>query len=193
MYRYILFFFTITLFNSTVSFAGPVVKLCIKLDCKQPAKVEISDGTWAKVKDLHKTPLQSDKDEQDNIANSISLIETDIFTTLAQHLTKDSGTANKIFSDISIDNKIRNIKRYLGILMDHHLVTRHVLRNTITLKSWAGIEKSALLLQSLDNSELYLIKITNSRLGTSPIIMPYREESSHSDNTVIKKTSRPGK
>lgn len=166
--------------------AGPIVQLCIESDCKHPANIEISDATWSKVRDLHKSPLQSDKDEQDNIANSISLIEVDVFTSLAKHLTKDGNNAAEIFSGIELDNKLRNIKRYLGILLDKHLVTRHVLRNTIKLKSWAGLEKSALLLQSLDNSELYILKIVNRNLGNNPVIMPYRQNPPQVDDTIIR-------
>jgi len=184
-----------TLF-STPGVAGPVIKLCLKFDCKQATQIEISDSTWAKVKALYKTPLQSDKDEQDNIVNSISLIERDIYTSLAEHRfgnQKSKALAYKLYKDTEIDNKYRNLKNILAPLLDRHLIKHHVLRNTITLKSWAGIEKDALLLQSLNNSHLYLLKIIDSNLGSTVAIMPYKNIDKDHDTTVIKKSSNSGK
>lgn len=182
---------SVLMFNSQ-SYAGPVVKLCTELDCKHPASIEITDSTWSAIKDLYKTPFQTDKDEQDNIASSIALIERDVFMTLAGHHSTDENTAlqaRQLFAQIESDNRYRNIKNYLGILLDNHLVTRHYLRNTITLKSWAGIEKEALLLQSLDDSKRYLLKIIDIDLGQAPAIFPYKENINRYDNKVIKKTS----
>ena len=126
------------IFNSQ-SYAGPIVKLCTELDCKHPANIEITDSSWSVIKDLYKAPFQTDKDEQDNMASSIALIEQDIFMTLAEHHSTDKNTARvarKLFGQIEQDNRYRNIKNVLGVLLDKHLVTRHYLRNTITLKSW---------------------------------------------------------
>lgn len=176
---------------SSQSYAGPVVKLCTELDCKRPANIEITDSTWSVIKDLYKSPFQTDKDEQDNIASSIALIERDVFMTLAKHHSTDKNTARearKLFAKIEPENRYRNIKSYLGILLDNHLVTRHYLRNTITLKSWAGIEKDALLLQSLGDSKRYLLKIIDIDLGQAPAIFPYKVNISGYDNNVIKKS-----
>lgn len=182
------------LFGNT-AIAGPVIKLCLEFECKHPAQIEISDSTWAKVKDLYKTPFQSDKDEQDNIISSISLIEKDIYTSLAEFKAnneKPGKLAHKIYADIGIDNKYRNLKNILAPLLDHHLITQHFLRNTIKLKSWAGIEKNALLLQSLNDSQLYLLQIIASNLGNSVAIMPYSENNTTQDTTVIRKNSNTG-
>lgn len=188
----------ITALYSSQNIAGPIVKLCLELDCKHPAKIEISDSTWSKVKDLYKAQFQSNKDEQDNIANSIALIEKDVFTTLAQHQATANNITNlkdihrqarKTYYDIGIDNKHRNIKNYLALMLDKLLINRHFLRKTITLKSWAGIEKSAIVLQSLDNSQLYLLTIDDLNLGKTPVITSYNNNASTFDSTVIRKPS----
>lgn len=192
---FFIFLLSSQMFNS-LSYAGPVVKLCTEHECKHPANIEITDSTWSAIKDLYKNPFQTDKDEQDNIASSIALIEKDVLKTLAEHhLAKhhsaDKNTAQQarqLFSQIDFHNRYRNIKNYLGVLLDNHLVTRHYLRNTITLKSWAGIEKDALLLQSLGDSKRYLLKIIDINLGQAPAIFPYKKNISTYDKKVIKKT-----
>ena len=176
---------------SSPNIAGPVVKICLELECKHPGQIEISDATWAIVKDLHAAPLQTDKDEQDNIINSISLIEKDIFTSLAEFTSNNKNVKNlarEIYKDIGIDNKYRNLKNILAPLLDNHMITRHVLRNKITLKSWAGIEKQALLIQSLNNSQLYTVEYINSNLGSTVAIMPYKDKPTIENNTIIKQT-----
>jgi len=165
-------------FYSPLNIAGPSVKVCQLLDCKNPATVEISDATWSQIKALFSDSLQTDVDEQDNIANAIAIIEKNIFLSLAQHTSKTKATnelSQKLYADISQDNRYRNLKNIIGLLLDRHLITHHYLRSSINLKSWAGIESTALLLQSHNTSRLYLLKINGSIPGTPPVFYPYRE------------------
>lgn len=164
-------------FYSPLNHAGPSLKVCLLLDCKKPAIVEISDATWSQAKALFKGSLQTDIDEQDNIVNAIAIIETNIFLSLAQHASQSKETkklAQEIYSDINQDNQYRNLRSIIGLLLDKHLITHHYLRSSINLKSWTGIESTALLLQSHNTSQLYLLKINSSGPGTPPVFMPYR-------------------
>ena len=174
---------------NTHSIAAPVIKLCIEDTCKKPLNIKINDATWAKVKDLYNTPFSNDKDEQDNIASSISLIESDVYQTLAtapentkaerkneRELIKEK--AEDLFSRNTTKNNYKNIKSYIGILLDSYLVTRHFMRKTINQKSWSGLTNTGILLQSLGNSQLYILEIDNSDLGSPPVIRPYHSDSS---------------
>jgi len=160
--------------SSLQCFAAPVVKLCLDVACKHPAKVQITDATWSNIKDFYKSPVSTDKDEQDNIVNSISLIELDVYQTLANS-NPVNGDAQTLYNNSDTDTRYKNIKTYIGILLDSHLVTRHFLRKTINIPGkWYITEDKALLLQSLTNSELYILKITNFNLGEPTVITAYK-------------------
>jgi len=166
-------------FYSPLNHAGPTLKVFLLLDCKQPVTVEISDATWSQTRALFQDSLQTDIDEQDNIANAVTVIETNIFRSLAQHASQSKETqklAEEIYSDISHDNQYRNLRNIIGLLLDKHLITHHYLRSSINLKNWAGIESTALLLQSHNTSRLYLLKINSSGPGTPPVFIPYRDQ-----------------
>jgi len=167
------------IFYSPSRLAGPSLKVCLLADCQKPATVEISDAAWSQTKALFKGSLQTDIDEQDNIVNAIIIIENNIFLSLAQHTAQSKETkklSQEIYSDISQDNHYRNLKNIIGLLLDKHLITHHYLRSSISLKNWTGIESTALLLQSLNTSRLYLLKIDNSGLEAPPVFMPYRDQ-----------------
>jgi len=85
--RSILFYFLILFIYSCKINAAPLVKLCINDDCKKPSNIEISDTCWRNVKALYDSPFSTDKDEQDNIVNSIALIEADVYKTFIKPAT----------------------------------------------------------------------------------------------------------
>jgi len=185
--------------TSPYSLAQPVVDLCINHACKNPSRIQISDAVWQLVRDLYNSPFSKDKDEQDNIASAISLMETDVYYTLATRIhpyhhpgnytaphpdpppdTEELASikaikewAADLFNANTEKNNYRNIKTYLAVLMDNHLVTRHFMRKTLNQKSWSGLTSHAIMLQSLKSSQLYVLQINNSDLGTPPVISPY--------------------
>lgn len=136
---YILLSLLTSLIINTSCYAGPVIKLCIEDNCKNPIKIKLTDPTWSNIKDLYKEALQTDKDEQDNIANSIALMETDIYSILAT-MNSNADTAETLYSSNSMKNNYRNLKSYLGVLMDQYLVSRHFMRKTLSHKTWTGSE-----------------------------------------------------
>jgi len=164
------------LFISSKSFAGPLVKLCLDDNCKKPLRINITDTCWSNVKETFSSPFPTDKDEQDNIANAIGLIESDIYQTLASKLP-GADKAEDLYDDNSNKNNYRNIKTYIGILLDNYLINRHFMRKTITIQNWTGFEKNALLLQSLTDSKIYTLQLDTSHLGASPVISNYKQTS----------------
>ncbi len=177
--------FLILFILSNKSYAGPLIKLCLNNDCKKRHNVEISDACWSEVKEIFAPPFPTDKDEQDNIVNAIALIESDIYSSVSKQNPQGSS-ASDLYTANSTKNNYRNIKKYLGVLLDNYLVKRHYLRKIITQSNWAGIENSTLLLQSLTDSKLYTLEANNSELGASAIIRPY---STSPLNTNNKKTT----
>ncbi|VAW65559.1 hypothetical protein MNBD_GAMMA11-2851 [hydrothermal vent metagenome] len=182
-YALALLFFSLII--STYSVAGPEVKLCIKPACKSPVRIRISDPAWSSIKELYNTPFPQDKDEQDNMASAISLMEPDLYSTLAKRFSHNiqnneniktaliKERAEDLFRANTAVNNYRNIKTYLGVLMDNYLVTRHFMRKTLNQKNWTGFTSSGIMLQSLQNSQLYILQINHSDLGTPPVISPY--------------------
>jgi len=171
------------------TYAGPLVKVCLDDDCKKPAEVTISETCWSQVKEIFSTPFSTDKDEQDNIITSISLIESDIYSALSKHTTEQDD-ANDLYTSNSIKNNYRNTKYILGVLLDQHMVEKHFIRKTITITNWAGFESNGLLLQSLTDSKLYILESNNTQLGSSAIIKSFKK---NSDNTseIIKINDTP--
>lgn len=172
---YILLSLLTSLIINTSCYAGPVIKLCIEDNCKNPIKIKLTDPTWSNIKDLYKEALQTDKDEQDNIANSIALMETDIYSILAT-MNSNADTAETLYSSNSMKNNYRNLKSYLGVLMDQYLVSRHFMRKTLSHKTWTGSETYGLLLQSLANSQLYVLELKPANFGIPPAINLYTSD-----------------
>jgi len=166
------------------SYAGPLVKVCLDEDCKRPAEVKISETCWSQVKDIFSSPFSTDKDEQDNIITSISLIESDVYSALSKHTT-ETDDANDLYTSNSIKNTYRNTKYILGILLDHHMVEKHFIRKSITNTNWAGFESNGLLLQSLTDSRLYILESNNTQLGSSAIITSYKNNSDINSEIII--------
>lgn len=167
---------------STQCLARPVVKLCIEQACKTPTGIEISSAAWISIRDLYALPFPSDKDEQDNIANAISIMESDLYYTLASQLNHNGKQRSKeaikelskdLFRSNTTVNNYRNIKRYLSVLMDNYLVTRHFMRKTLSQRDWSGFISTAIMLQSLQSSKRYVLQINNTDLGVSPVITAY--------------------
>jgi len=172
----------ILLTTNTWSLAGPLVKLCLESACKKPTSIKISTAAWTDIKDLYASPFPSDKDEQDNIASAISIMESDLYYTLASQLNHNGKQRSKesikalskdLFRNNTTENNYRNIKRYLAVLMDNYLVTRHFMRKTLNQRDWSGLISSAIMLQSLQSSQLYVLQINNTDLGVSPVITAY--------------------
>ena len=177
---------SLLLIFSTKSLASPQVKFCLDDKCKEPLKVEITSACWSDVKEIFAPPFPTDKDEQDNIVNAIALIETDIYNSAFKH-NSDGSSASDLYTGNSIKNNYRNIKNVLGILLDNFLVNRHILRKSITKRSWNGFESETIVLQSLTNSQLYTLEANNNELGTSAIISSYNKKQSgiNIENTTI--------
>lgn len=171
------------------SYAGPLVKVCLNEDCKKPSKVEISDACWNQVKDIFSSPFITDKDEQDNIVTSISLIESDVYQALSNY-SAETDNANDLYTSNSLKNTYKNTKYILGILLDQHMVKRHYIRNKITNRNWAGFESNGLLLQSLTDSNLYILESNNTELGSSSIITNYKNNS-NIKSSIIKINAVP--
>ncbi len=172
----------------SIATAAPLIKLCLAEKCKKPLNIELSHAAWSSVKDLYSSPFSndkffSDKDEQDNIASSINLMESDIYYTLARRYIKDESSDRKklirekaqgLFASNSSKNNYRNIKTYMGVLLDNYLVTRHFIRKAMQQKNWVSLTEGGLLLQSLSDSKIYILQTNNSALGKSPVITPYQ-------------------
>jgi len=166
-------FIAITLLSINMpGYAGPIAKVCIKTDCKQPLNIEVSDATWSIVKDLFSTPFPTDKDEQDNINSSLLLIQKDIYQSLQTNST-DGRQAQDIYAANSVKNNYRNSKSMLGLLLDNYLMTRHFVRKTVSGKHWLD-NSSGLLLQSLKDSKIYLLQLNVADLNAAPIILDYK-------------------
>jgi hypothetical protein len=161
---------------STQCIAGPAVKLCIEDDCKKPLTINITDACWSDVKAIFKTPFSTDKDEQDNAVNAISLIEFDIYHSLAQQPFSNLS-ADKLYKNNSNKNHYKNLKNYMNVLLDKYLIKRHFMRKIITQPRLVFFESNALLIQSLTDSQLYIIKINDNQLGNSPILSDYKKGS----------------
>lgn len=180
---------TTLLLTSYITVAGPLVKVCLNDDCKNPANVEISDACWLQVKDIFSPPFPTIKDEQDNILTSISLIESDIYQAISKKSTA-TDNANDLYTANSTKNNYRNTKHILGVLLDQHLVKQHFVRKTITQKSWIGFESNGLLLQSLTDSSLYILESNNTELGVSGIIKNYKKNTEQKSD-IIKVDTTP--
>ena len=159
----------------TISYAGPSIKFCLQENCKTPEVINISDKTWLMVKEIFNTPFQSDKDEQDNICGSITLIENDIYSKLT--MPKPEITpANTLYVSNSINNHYRNSKYIIALLLDKLLITRHYFRNTIKVQSWGQKRSTGLLLQSLSTSKKYILELKMDNINASPTIYLHAKE-----------------
>jgi len=164
------------LINIQNSLATPNIKLCINEQCKKPLSIKLTEDCWADVKEIFSTPFSTDKDEQDNIVNAIALIEFDVYHSLASRAS-EKNTADDLYAENKDRNNYLNIKNILNVLLDNYMVTRHLLRKTVTEKSWSGTKTTGLMLQSLNNSKLYIIESEASELGDTAIIRPYKKQS----------------
>jgi len=174
--------------TASTSFANTTVKLCIDKKCKTPYQIKISHACWKDVKEIFSAPFTTDKDEQDNIVNAIALIESDIYHSLAQQPDQRLN-ANGLYINNTIKNNFRNIKNIVGILLDNHLVKHHFMRKTIITTNWLGVQNTSLLLQSLNNSKLYVLEVPTRRLGESAVIRPYKDSATSAPQEATNATN----
>lgn len=191
VYRSIfLIIFTLININATL-YAGPIIKLCVNKNCKKPVNIQITDACWTDVKSIFSDALSTDKDEQDNMVSAAALIESDIYQSMAKQ-SPGASTANDLYVSNSPKNNYRNMKKYLIVLLDHYLVKRHLMRKTISRRNWYGLNEYALLLQSLTDSKLYVLKIDPIQLGNSAIIRGYKDSTSDTNsNNALQKDTTP--
>lgn len=155
------------------SYAGPMIKLCVNNSCKNPVNINITDACWNEVKNIFNSTISTDKDEQDNIVTAAALIESDIYHSMAKQ-TPEDDEANDLYVSNSDINHYRNMKKYLAVLLDNYLVYRHLMRKTLTKTNWLGFKSHSLLLQSLTDSKLYILKIETKKLGETAVITDYK-------------------
>ena len=166
------------------TYAGPVVNICVNNSCKNKASIEVSNKTWKSIKDIYATPFPTDKDEQDNIITSFTLIRADVYNTLA-HNNSLGADPTVLYETNSVDINYKNAKNLLGVLLDNHLIKRHYLRKTIKASSWSkafswsgisnmtSVGSTGLLFQSLTDSKQYIFEIDSNALAESASITPY--------------------
>ncbi len=149
------------------------LSLCVASECNHPEQIKISEQTWLQVKDLYRTSNNTDIEEQENLTLSIKLIENDIYKSIAEAspLLADPQSA---YTNNGLKHVYKNIRQIITLLMDHHLVTRHLLRNMLIEKSWYGLKQmNGLLIQSRENARLYVINTNAARLDSAITITPY--------------------
>ncbi len=156
--------------------SNPSFKLCIDKKCRTPYQIKISHKSWSEVKAMFSSAFTTDKDEQDSIVSAIGIIENDIYHSLAK-LPSQTLSANDLYVSNSVKNNYRNIKNILSILLDRYLIKHHLMRKTITSTNWLGVDKTALLLQSLNTSKLYILESYGTELGNSAAIEDYKKTS----------------
>ena len=169
---------------SSLALATPSVNICVDERCKKKANVTISNDTWRSVEEIYATPYPTNKDEQDNIVASYSLLRADIYNTLSQNNTL-GDSASVLYELNSTDTNYKNARILLSLLLDNHLIKRHYLRKTIKRStwskafSWSGISNmnsmgsDGLLLQSLDEAQQYIFTINGNDFTVPAAISPY--------------------
>lgn len=162
------------LLSSSLSMAGPSMKLCVDEDCRKAYRINISDMCWTNVKMLFSTPFTTAKAEQAAIVKAIALLKHDTYYELVKKVTF-TDEAEDLYANSSNKNNYRNIKNYLGVLLDNHLIKYHVVRKTISQNHWGDFELNGLLLQSLTDSRLYILKTNTSHLRALPQIKSYHK------------------
>lgn len=168
-------FFLLSLFTSAL-LAAPVIEICVDARCKNPVKVEISTQSWRDVEEVFATPFPSDKDELDNTIIAFQLLRLDIYRSLQNNnsLNQDAET---LYALHDADTHYKNARHLLELLLDHHLITRHYLRNTIKQRKWHSFGQNVsdgLLLQSISDAQQYVFKINRELLMQSPVIEPVK-------------------
>jgi len=176
------------LLSSNFCFAGPSVKLCVDENCRKAYRVNISDMCWSNITALFSTPPTSDKAEQDNIVKALALLKHDTYYELVKKVTF-TDEAEDLYANSSNKNNYRNIKNYLGVLLDNYLVKHHMIRKTISQTRWGSFELNGLLLQSLTDSSLYILETNTSDLRAVPQIKSYNKPSDTNPEDSFEKDS----
>lgn len=166
-------FFLLCLYHSAL-LAAPVVDICLDARCKDTLKIEISAQAWRDVEEIFTTPFPSNKDELDNTIIAFQLLRLDIYQQLENNnsLNQDAET---LYALRDADTHYKNARQLLELLLDHHLMTRHYLRNTIKQRTWHSFGRKVsdgLLLQSVNDGQQYVFKINHELLSLSPVIEP---------------------
>lgn len=166
-------FLLLNLFHDTL-LAAPEIQLCLDAHCKDTVKAEISTQTWRDVEQIFASPLPTDQDELDSIIIAFQLLRLDIYQSL-QNNNSLNLDAQTLYELQDADAHYKNARQLLGLLLDHHLVTRHYLRKTIKQRKWYSFGKNisdGLLLQSVNNAKQSVFKINRELLALSPVIDP---------------------
>jgi len=168
---------------SSHALAGPVASICLNDNCKKKVSVEISNDTWKSVSEIFSTPFPTDKDEQDNIITSYTLLRADIYNTLSQN-NNLGDSADVLYEINGNEANYKNAKTLIALLLDNHLIKRHYLRKTIKRPTWSkafswsgfsnmdSVASDGLMLQSLTDAQQYAFEI-DSEFSEPTIIVPY--------------------
>lgn len=166
-------FILLSLYHSAL-LAAPVAQICVDAQCKDKVKVEISTQTWRDMETIFATPFPTDKDELDNIIIAFQMLRQDIYQSLENNnsLNQDAQT---LYAQYDADTHYKNARHLLELMLDKHLITRHYLRKTVKQRKWYsfGLNVSdGLLLQSINDAQLYVFRINRELLTQSPVIDP---------------------
>ncbi len=168
-------FILLSLYHGSL-LAAPVLQVCVDARCQDTVKVEISAQTWRDVEEIFATPFPADKDELDNIIIAFQLLRLDIYQSLENNnsLNQDAQT---LYALQDVDTHYKNARHLLELMLDKHLITRHYLRKTIKQRKWYSFGQNVsdgLLLQSINDAQLYVFKIDRELLALSPLIDPVK-------------------
>ena len=170
--------------SSSLVLGAPSTNICVDEKCRKKANVTISSDTWRSVEEIYATPYPTDKDEQDNIVASFSLLRADVYNTMSQNNTL-GDSARVLYELNSTETNYKNAKILLSLLLDHHFIKRHYLRKTIKRStwskafSWSGISNmnsmasDGLLFQSLNDAQQYVFSINGNDFTVPASIAPY--------------------
>ena len=173
---------------SSSCLAGPLIKLCVDENCRKAYRINISDMCWSNVKALFSPSPKSDKAEQQTIVKAIALLKYDTYHELVKKVTF-TDEAEDLYANSSNKNNYRNIKNYLGVLLDNYLIKHHVVRKTLSQNYWGNFESNGLLLQSLTDSSLYILETNTSHLRALPLIKNYNKPSDINPEDTFEKDS----
>ncbi len=164
------------LFTCHIGIASPSIKLCLNENCKKPIYTNVSYTCWSQIKTLFLTPVPTDRQEQKTIVKAIAMLKFDTYHSLVKKVSI-TDNAEDLYANSNNKNVYRNLKSYLGLLLDNYLIKRHVVRKSIIQNSWSSTGINGLLLQSLTDSRLYILESNTSHLLARPSIKNYNKPS----------------
>ncbi len=156
--------------------ASPSIKLCLNKNCKNPIYTNISYTCWTRINTLFSPTASTDIQEQKTIVKAIAMLKFDTYHSLVKKVSI-TDNAEDLYANSSNKNVYKNLKSYLGLLLDNYLIKRHVLRKSIMQNSWSPFGTDGLLLQSVTDSRLYILESNTSQLLATPSIKGYNRPS----------------